>query len=578
MDRLRQDAASLQAERGMKSGTTTPLAPSPNASKPVYNRNYFASPDTVHPPNPQYPGTLEELRHYAHDESRGRGKMSRLPFAERHRTMSGTSDAADHRPQNMRHMSAMGYAGEGKTPSFARDHPQQLQSASPPDPRKVPAFRKPAPKSRRNNAIASESDSESGSESGSDSEVSPDEETPRDKQRQSRNESKRDGSDRRGPPRQQQNLSVQPPQGTVHQPLRPTTPTGHRPRESMGLPRTEHLPSDISHDTRAPPLHPARPSPISSPTSASPRNSSYGPSPVSSRPGSRDGLSSKEDSPTSGRKAHLPQASVSADHIPLYPSNPHTKHPDESHGQPAPQYTSRPSSPTLHPPGQSSQRQHRESPQSSEAPGPRQSSPNPTPQSSRGVKPDLKIDIQSQPAEVTMKAWHGPRPEVPTQPVSGHYHLGRGIPVPSPSVPASAPFWTADHRDRGHGALQAHPRPPNSARPAPPLQQSTPSQYHHNSRPPPTRLLACPRPGFIVGRNDWWTLRNAMIVTVCPECKESLEEAGSTAQFVRPAPRPLDHPTRCDLSIPWVRMAWLLVLQGKAPKQLVGDVITGIAN
>ena len=543
-DRLRDADAWTRSEKGRKPESRAAYAYHPDTAGRGRTHDYFGAQE------PQYPGTLEELKPQHRGDSKGHPPY--LPFAERHRTMSGSSDAVDHRPQNMRHMSAMGYSGESKAPSFARDHPAHLHSPSPPDPRSAPAFRKPKP--HRHSAIDSDSDSE----------VSPDEAPKKDK-RHSRNVSAQENADSLGYDTRH-DYPVRPPL-PVRQSERPITPVEQR-RGPPLRPLPERLKHQEPHDLSVKSPNPTRTTPASS-RSDSPRSSIHGTPPQSPRPGSRDGSRSKEGSPVVSKQPQLPRASSPATGIPLYPIVPQLRCADEQHHRPSSlRFPSRPSSPTLHIPGeQTLERQPRESIRQHEGNRPRLStSPLPAPTPSRSLRPDLRVDVQDPTTpESPMNSWRGPHSGLPGRPVSGDFSTFQA--QASSNLPTSAPFWTASVQQRdqvynNNYALHSAQLPPAQ------------------KRPPraPTSLPACPRPGFVTGYNDWWTLQNAPDLDICPACKSNLEEAGSAASFVPSPPRSTTYKTRCDLSIPWVRMAWLLVLQGKARKTLVEDIIVGIAN
>ena len=545
VDRLREEDARLHAEKMRK----TPSSYSPEVRKHTNGRDYFPSHEII-PEEHHYPGTLDELKHRRRGDSKG--QAPHLPFAERHRTMSGSSDSADHRPKNMRHMSAMGYSGESKTPSFARDHPAHLHSPPPPDPRNAPAFRTPRPH-RKDVAVETDSDSE----------ISPDE-TPRKGKRSSRTVYKPDGPEL--PTRSyKHDYPLRP---HPEQTARPITPIEQRSHQST----RPVLDRPKAQDPRDLPVEPARsprPSPLNSP-SGSPRNSMHVTPPHSPIPGTRGSFTSKESSPTVTKAQRVSRAPSPSLSIPLYPVVPQLKCADEQHHPSSSRHPSRPNSPTLHPPNDlTPERQSRDTSRHTDLPRSRQStSPLPAPTPSRTLKPDLKIDIQTPTPEPPMKTWDGPRPGLHSRPVSGQFSAAAIAYAPKPLT--SAPLWAEENNDR----IQ---RQPDHYAPSPSA-QLPPSQSRYKPRGPPSSLPPCPRPGFVTGYNDWWTLQNAPDLDICPDCKRNLEAAGSSASFMASPPRSSTYKTRCDLSVPWVRMAWLLVLQGKASKSLVGDVIMGIAK
>ncbi|KAI4151889.1 MAG: hypothetical protein LQ340_003230 [Diploschistes diacapsis] len=539
--RVREEDRKANTDKVGSSTRREPYAPPPDVSKHPHNQDYFGHQE------PRYPGTLEELK----VRRRGERHPPYLPFAERHRTMSGSSGSADHRPQNMRHMSAMGYCGESKTPSFARDHPSQLHSPLPPTPGTAPAFRKPAPK---DHAV----------ETNSEPDVSPDE-SPRREKRSPRNISELDGIDAsgQGP---SQDYPVRQVRGQRKQHERPTNPLEQRWEPAL-RPLPEPLKSQDCHDLPVKSVS-SRPAAVGS-QSGSPRTSDHGTPPSSPQPSSKDGLYSKEHSPSVAKNHHLPASSFIASAIPFYPIVSHLKCTDDHQPQ-SNLHRSRPSPPVMHPSSDvSTERQSRDTSRRTDPPPYRQSaSPLPAPAPSRALKQDLRVDVHGHTLETPMKTWHGTRPDMRGRPLGGDLSA-QHLPY-SQQPPTSVPFRNADQHIRNQKHDQHHASPQSARLPL--------SQTRFKPRDPPTSLPPCPRPGFVTGHNDWWTLRNAPDLDICPSCKEALEAGGSTASFVPSPPRSTTYQTRCDLSIPWVRMAWLLVLQGKASKTLIRDVIVSIAH
>lgn len=97
-------------------------------------------------------------------------------------------------------------------------------------------------------------------------------------------------------------------------------------------------------------------------------------------------------------------------------------------------------------------------------------------------------------------------------------------------------------------------------------------------RLPPT-LPACPRPHYRAGFNDWFTITSCPDFDICPNCRKAIEDAGWDGHFYPSQQRPPGYETRCDMSVPWVRIAWLLVLQNKAPHlNIVHHIVQAIAN
>ncbi|MCJ1290221.1 hypothetical protein MMC34_001757 [Xylographa carneopallida] len=106
----------------------------------------------------------------------------------------------------------------------------------------------------------------------------------------------------------------------------------------------------------------------------------------------------------------------------------------------------------------------------------------------------------------------------------------------------------------------------------------SPVKRQRSPRLPPY-LPACLRPQFSTGHNDWSSLYGCPDFDVCPTCRKAIEDTGWEGQFYPSPPRPYGYETRCDLSIAWVRMAWLQLLSNKAPHaNIVHHIIEAVSN
>ena len=76
----------------------------------------------------------------------------------------------------------------------------------------------------------------------------------------------------------------------------------------------------------------------------------------------------------------------------------------------------------------------------------------------------------------------------------------------------------------------------------------------------PRALPPCPRPNYVSGYDDWYTLAGCNEFDICPTCREAIFDSGYGGHFVPSPSRQLGSETRCDFSVPWVRMAWLLTV------------------
>ena len=76
-------------------------------------------------------------------------------------------------------------------------------------------------------------------------------------------------------------------------------------------------------------------------------------------------------------------------------------------------------------------------------------------------------------------------------------------------------------------------------------------------------LPPCNRLKPVEGYSDWYCLRDAPSVDICPDCIESVfERTVFRNSFRRSPPRSLDDKVQCAIGgNPWIRLAWLLTLQ-----------------
>lgn len=82
---------------------------------------------------------------------------------------------------------------------------------------------------------------------------------------------------------------------------------------------------------------------------------------------------------------------------------------------------------------------------------------------------------------------------------------------------------------------------------------------------PPATLPSCPRKDFAAGHSDWYTLVGFPSFAMCPTCRDAVMIPGYAHHFTPRAPKPRAEKTRCDFSVPWMRMAWLMTLSQKRP-------------
>ncbi|KAA6406734.1 MAG: hypothetical protein FRX48_09457 [Lasallia pustulata] len=74
-------------------------------------------------------------------------------------------------------------------------------------------------------------------------------------------------------------------------------------------------------------------------------------------------------------------------------------------------------------------------------------------------------------------------------------------------------------------------------------------------------MPSCPRPTPVAGYHDWYTLNGMSSFNICPTCRDHVVSAGFGGHFTPSPSRLGSYETRCDFSIPWNRMAWLLTLK-----------------
>lgn len=78
----------------------------------------------------------------------------------------------------------------------------------------------------------------------------------------------------------------------------------------------------------------------------------------------------------------------------------------------------------------------------------------------------------------------------------------------------------------------------------------------------PMALPFCPRPTPVKGYHDWYTLAGGPhAFSVCPTCRDAVFNAGFERHFELKSRTTADYDKiRCDFSIPWVRMAWMSII------------------
>ncbi|KAI4174371.1 MAG: hypothetical protein LQ343_002305 [Gyalolechia ehrenbergii] len=94
------------------------------------------------------------------------------------------------------------------------------------------------------------------------------------------------------------------------------------------------------------------------------------------------------------------------------------------------------------------------------------------------------------------------------------------------------------------------------------LSIKSPTSAHAASvgAPPPT-LPPCSRPVPVAGYNDWYSLPDYTSFKICPTCREAVSQAGFGRHLVAATSKSPERPVRCSFSIPWIRMAYLLMVK-----------------
>lgn len=448
----------------------------------------------------------------------------RLGLTEKGRSVSSSNITPNYRPAQTRHMSATGHSGESQAPSIVRGNMYASPvSAHPRD--MLPEFHRP----RGGNHNFTFPDS-------SDGEISPSEMSSKTTQLGM-------ASERR-------------PRPFVAFPV---------PQQSspMGLDKNHirSLKHNYQSDKTSKPFEKVRgrhhdpPSPLSN-------RSSRTTSPISlrqSQPGSPE---------SSGHPFTYPITNNSTSQVQLKQrlsspakANSYSSHHTTTNSR----RSSRPNSPTLHPKRASL---NRTSPSRTEIQGDGRSSaqfnhrvfrePSPTQptRSSRSPNPNLRIQVESPFIIPASQTWTTPNQEMRQRPLSRE--SSAGVFVSSPTIPMSAPNWA----------------PSESRSSAGPKVFSEKVQQTKSHK----QMIICPRPGFTTNYNDWWTVPHVPDLDLCPACKEGHEKNGFPNTFIRSQIRTSGTRTRCDMNVPWVRIACLLILSGRERSDILKDLMIVLGN
>ncbi|KAL8809039.1 MAG: hypothetical protein Q9200_003783 [Gallowayella weberi] len=78
---------------------------------------------------------------------------------------------------------------------------------------------------------------------------------------------------------------------------------------------------------------------------------------------------------------------------------------------------------------------------------------------------------------------------------------------------------------------------------------------------PPATLPPCPRSIPVAGYNDWYSLYDYPDFKICPSCRRAVSDAGYGRYLTTAFTKSPERPVQCIFSIPWIRMAYLLMVK-----------------
>ncbi|KAL8695874.1 MAG: hypothetical protein Q9224_003102, partial [Gallowayella concinna] len=78
---------------------------------------------------------------------------------------------------------------------------------------------------------------------------------------------------------------------------------------------------------------------------------------------------------------------------------------------------------------------------------------------------------------------------------------------------------------------------------------------------PPATLPPCPRSIPVAGYNDWYSLYDYPDFKICPSCRKAVSDAGYGRHLTTALTKSPERHVRCIFSIPWIRMAYLLMVK-----------------
>ena len=224
-----------------------------------------------------------------------------------------------------------------------------------------------------------------------------------------------------------------------------------------------------------------------------------------------------------------------------------------------------------------------------------QNTPLPSPKNETALHPNLRIDVQApSPSKKFRRLSHTEKLQHATNRdksphCSSYSQSGPSTYEPAPAYPRRSYSYTSNWPPLPVEDLQPTRKlsePPDIALPksrsttpvpinvhgvhesishAHRHHRSSMSGHHRSISTHPLPLEPCPRPNFSTAHNDWHTLKGCTTFNICPSCLKVVISTGYGTSFTSTPPKPYGSQTRCDFSIPWFRMAWLLITKHKSP-------------
>ena len=201
------------------------------------------------------------------------------------------------------------------------------------------------------------------------------------------------------------------------------------------------------------------------------------------------------------------------------------------------------------------------------APRSRRTSPLPSPVPTACSGPP--IDIRAPPP-----ANHQKSPSYGTEETKGTLYDGSRHPSLTPFATQQSALKPPTLGQRRRASSSADIRPKSMNNLAPLDMDRSPRSPSHSRRPTisgravsvgtlPKALPSCPRSSPVAGYDDWYTLAGGpRTFSVCPTCRDAIFNAGLGRHFRPKSTKTAEYDkVRCDFSVPWIRMAWDLIIR-----------------